>query len=299
MKNDTAAGYPANCQDKGAVARAVAALGAALGYCDAAPVAPVAPVAPAAPERPKAAPTATRSTRRALAAEARRRAHVERVRAAGAPEYDPRDWSGGIWHGCRAMYLSARRVPAMLAELPRALALRIRRAALGIQRAEDGTWKRARTWQSLRARVVAAVAWALWRHGMVTRRGGCARVCVGVSQSMIGALFSQLDGGRGYSRSWIAATNAGRRGDQRGPLAELRDAGVFWSVQPPSSVAPMYAGPPSKRGGRRWSFAQYCFDAAVQVEGAPAYAADVDDDITRACRGELGELRAADTPAAA
>lgn len=309
MNNDTprrvAASLP-GAESAERLARAIAALGATLGI-EGADVSPAKPPEQCQPEpvsertgkQPGARPS--RATRRALAAQERRRAHVERVRAAGAPEYDPRDWAGGVWHGCRAMYLSPRRVVELLAELPRALAIRIRRAALGVERDAGGTWRRARSWQSIRARVIAAIGWALWRHGLATRRGGCARVCVGVSQAMIGALFPKLDGGRGYSRSWIAATSAGRRGDQRGPLALLRDAGVFWSVQPPATVAPMYAGPPSKRGGRRWAFCQYCFDAALVADGACAYALDVDDDVIRACRGELGDPRPvpADTPAAA
>lgn len=300
MKNDTqgrsSANYatPEQLARLARVMRAAAAVGGVeltdgdlgeLATVAELPAAPSVSRAPAPASTRPAAPQLSRAGRRAVAAQERRQRHLDAVRAAGGEGYDPRDWAGYIWTGARAMHRSPARCAQLVAELPRALAVRLRRAALGVRRHDDGTWTRTRSWHSVRARTVAAVGWALWRHGLTTRRGGCARVCVGVSVGMIGALFVQLNGGHGYSRSWIAATHAGRDGRQRGALAELRDAGCFWSVQPPASVAPQYAGP--KRRGKRHAFNQYCFDAALVADDAVGYSVADDDDVVRACRGAL------------
>lgn len=280
------------------VAAALARLARSVGVPEAqaaralGPVSAPTPAPSAAPARPaKAARVRGRvPAHRAAAAQARGEAHRAHVRALGAAGYDPTDWDSAVWTGARGMYRSPVRCVQLLGELPRPVATLVRRAALGVERNADGAWTARRTWASVRARTVAAVAWALWRQGRASKRGGFARVTVGVSVGMLGALFTRLDGCRGYSRSWVGATHAGRSGREAGPLTELRRVGAFLATQPPASTCPAHAGPP-RRGkdgvARRYAMNQYRW--AVELADARGYALGPVDDgaILAACHAAL------------
>lgn len=250
---------------------------------------------PAAPRAVRAAapPPKRKRARRQTAAKratARGEAHRARVRGLGAPGYDPTDWDAHVWSGARAMYRDPARCVAMLAELPRPMAIRIRRAALDLVRQDDGTWRARRTWASVRARTIAAAGWAMYRQARCSRKPGAVRVLAGVSHGMIGALFHRADGCTTYSAGYMRATQAGRDG-RPGPVAALRLGGVFVAVQPPATVTPQHAGPcRAGKDGRVWryAFAQYRWDAlALDPHGVGVSVHD-DDAIIEASRQASG-----------
>lgn len=308
MKSDT--GAPGRANSAGTDPRLAAALARLAAACGvdpaqagptigpAAPVSPTAPRTSKAPARPAQGPKGARRRAACAAALARRQAHRDHVRSLGAAGYDPTDIPSSVRAGMRAMHRSPYRAEELVAELPRTLALRVRRCALAIER-QGARWVRGRTWASVKARTVAALAWGLWRLSRTSRRGGFCRVAEGVSVAMLGAQFEQLDGCRGYSASWLWATHAGRRADQRGPLTELRDAGVFLVTQPPATVCPRHAGPPRKgKDGvfRRYAFNQYRFTADVLDARVPAFSVYEDAAIAEACVGALPRRGAEPTP---
>lgn len=206
--------------------------------------------------------TSNRKRRRFLASIAR-----------AAPRLRLLDWNERIARRARQIGGSATEAERTCAELPRVLAIRVRRAALGIER-RGSSWEASRDWSSIYARRCVAYAWAIYRCALPTRRAGFERLAIGVTQGMIAALVKNPQTLDAYSRAGVAGTSTGADGKGCGPLVALERAGVWYAEQPPAEVTPeTLIGPSGHAVQHYWISERSC---SVLADGAELEIADVE-----------------------
>lgn len=210
-------------------------------------------------------PRSARGTPADRGPSAKRRRFLEGI-ALRAPRLRLLDWTRRIATRARQIGASPIEAARAVAELPRVYAIRVRRAALGIER--RGTdYTAARSWRSIYARRCVAYAWAIYRASVETRRRGFGRVAVGISQGMIAALITNPQTLRPYSRAGVAAPMSGQRGDGCGPLVALERAGAWYAEQPPAEITPIeLVGPSGHAVQHYWITDRSCSPLLIELE---------------------------------
>lgn len=210
-------------------------------------------------------PRSARGTPAEPGTNAKRARFLEGI-ALRAPRLRLLDWTQRIAQRARQIGASPIEAARAVAELPRVYAIRVRRAALGIERRGDD-YTAARSWRSIYARRCVAYAWAIYRASVETRRRGFGRVAVGISQGMIAALIKNPQTLRPYSRAGVAAPMSGQKGDGCGPLVALERAGAWYAEQPPAEVTPLeLVGPSGHAVQHYWITDRSCSPLVLEIE---------------------------------
>lgn len=228
---------------------------AAIARAEAAEVAAHAEPSEARQRRPGKPRGAERSTSRG--------AFLTRARERGCPRMDGLDWLPTDFATMRALERSPRRCLEALAALPRVYALRVRRAALAIERV-NGELQAGRGLEHIRARRIIALAVVMWRASRTSRRNGMARILVGRTQGMIATLTHNPATLAPYSVSMLFGTqhHGGARVYDCGDVEALERSAALWCHQPPAlAVPPRFRG--KDRDGNERAFAEYHFTEAA------------------------------------
>lgn len=156
------------------------------------------------------------------------------------------DWSADAWRIARSIVAdrSGRVAQRWIAGLPRVYALRVRRAALAIERDAAGRLSPAWSWTHVRARRRVALAAVAWIESRDTKRRGMARILVGRGRASWAALFTtaseHTDNPHRVSVSLLFATSHHGREtlDDCGDMRSLERTKALEIIQPPASVTP-------------------------------------------------------------
>jgi len=181
----------------------------------------------------------------------------------GCPRMDGLDWLPSDFATMRALEKSPRRCLEALAALPRVYALRVRRAALAIERV-GGELQAGRSLDHIRARRIVALAVVMWRASRTSRRSGMARILVGRTQGMIATLTFNPATLAPYSTSMLFGTqhHGGARVYDCGDVEALERSAALWCHQPPALAVPArFRG--KDRDGNERAFAEYHFTEAA------------------------------------
>ncbi len=231
------------------------------------------------------------------------RAYKAKLQRLGQWDADPRPVSPKV-HRCAQLMRSdptQRNARLLLAELPPAVARRIKQAALCPRyydpRHRRGTPEHPVSERELYSRVryvkpgerdwthpIAAktliVGVCLWWSGRRTARRGFTRLTRGVPRGLLCALLED----RGV-RPHVSSLSSAPRGVP-GPLPALEQAGVFYRNQPPASKCP-----PSDVGPKGYAFNVYWWFASSPKDlGANASDARHDELLALCAPGILAEL---------
>jgi len=194
---------------------------------------------------------------------ATRGAFLTTAAARGCPRMDGLDWLPTDFATMRALERSPRRCLEALAALPRVYALRVRRAALAIERV-NGELRPARSLEHIRARRIVALAVVMWRASRTSRRNGFARILVGRTQGMLATLTHNPATLAPYSVSMLFGTqhHGGRSIYDCGDVEALERSMALWCHQPPAMAVPArFRG--RDRDGTERAFAEYHFTEAA------------------------------------
>lgn len=170
------------------------------------------------------------------------------VARSSAPDFRPGDWSDRAYELAGAMFndKSGREAWRRLAELPRNLARKIRRAAFAIAE-RDGELSRERaSLRHVRARRIVALGIVLYREAIDTRRRGMGRVLGGRSRGNVAALFRNPQTGEHYHINTFFSVDCHGTGDpfDCGDVEALEAAGAIYREQPPIGCVPRaWVGP--------------------------------------------------------
>lgn len=192
-----------------------------------------------------------------------------------APRLRLKDWTDRIAKRARQIGRSAIEAQRALAELPRVLSIRARRAALGIERGAY-SWRARRSFRSQYARRTIAYVWAIYRCALDTRRRGFSKLTTGVTQGMLAALIVNPVTLQPYSRAGVAATKSGSRGNDCGPLHALEEAGAWYAEQPPADLCPVDLVGPSGHAVQHYWIAEracstLCEPHELEIEEVPPH----------------------------
>lgn len=204
----------------------------------------------------------------ALARPPARRAAPRRVEADEPPSVGSReparglglDWMPEDYARARGTERDRRGAERALAELPREYARRVERAALAMERQDDGTLRPTRSLDHRIARRVVALALVAWRASVSSLRHGMARRVVGHDRSSWSRLFVNAHTGRALHPNTLFGGAKDGDGWECGAATALHRAGAWWCHQPPAARA-QYVG--RGRGGEPRALAIYWISAAA------------------------------------
>lgn len=195
------------------------------------------------------------------------------VARSSAPDFRPGDWSDRAYQLAGAMFddKSGREAWRRLAEIPRNVAGKIRRAALAIAE-RDGELSRGReSLRHVRARRIVALAIVLYREATETRRRGMGRVLGGRSRGNIAALFRNPQTGEHYHVNTFFSVDCHGSGEpfDCGDVEALEVAGVLYREQPPIGCVPRaWVGPSGYPLNLYWFTERSCSAEPYEHEDA-------------------------------